>query len=152
MRRTRRSAPPMIVPCSCSFRSTACTASAARMPISGTESPRPANCISYPTSPCARPPASVPDSYEERSRRAPRCPTKSRHRLMSAAMDDMIDHIYALRHERLVFGVMWPAAYQLVQALRRRGVKDGEFHPETVLFLGGGRNVVKKPDDFREQI
>ena len=77
---------------------------------------------------------------------------RTRQRLMSAAMDDMIDRIYTLRHERMVFGVMWPAAFQLVQALRQRGVKDGEFHPETVLFLGGGVKGVKLPDDFREQI
>jgi hypothetical protein len=76
----------------------------------------------------------------------------ARQRLMSAAMDNMVDGIYALRHERMVLGVMWPAAFQLVAALRARGVKDGEFHPETVLFLGGGVKGVKLPDDFREQI
>jgi hypothetical protein len=76
----------------------------------------------------------------------------ARQRLMSAAMEDMVDRIHTLRHERMVLGVMWPAAFQLVAALRARGVQDGEFHPETVLFLGGGVKGVKLPDDFREQI
>src|ERR1700761_6686942 len=62
---------------------------------------------------------------------------RARQRVMSSAMDDMIERIYELRHERMVLGVMWPSAFQLVQALRARGVKDAEFHPETVLFLGG---------------
>src|SRR3984885_7782732 len=54
----------------------------------------------------------------------------ARQQTMAAAMGDMIDRIYEMRQERMVFGVMWPAACHLLQGLRQRGVKDGEFHPD----------------------
>jgi hypothetical protein len=71
---------------------------------------------------------------------------------MAAAMEDVVDKVYRARHQPFVLGVMWPAAFQLVEKLRARGVKDGDFHPETVLCLGGGIKGVKLPEDFREQI
>ena len=95
------------------------------------------------TSPCAQRPVSVPDSYAGRLRQALRCPTKSPHsrptpnssRLMSAAMGrDMIDRIYALRHERLVFGVMWPAASSSSRHCASVASRGRRIHPDTVLL------------------
>ena len=71
---------------------------------------------------------------------------------MQALLDLFTDKIYNNRHLPLAFGVMWPQAFQIVQAMRARGVKDGDMHPDTVLCLGGGIKGVKLPDDYKEQI
>ncbi|MDB6060341.1 MAG: hypothetical protein JWM78_444 [Verrucomicrobiaceae bacterium] len=71
---------------------------------------------------------------------------------MDAAVADFMDQIYENRHNPLAFGVMWPQAFQVVQTMRARGVKDGDMHPDTVLCMGGGVKGVKLPDDYKEQI
>lgn len=77
---------------------------------------------------------------------------EARQKQAAANMERMTDLIYVKRHTPAVFGVMWPALFQLMENLRARGVKDGEFHPETVFCMGGGVKGVQLPDDFREQI
>jgi hypothetical protein len=47
---------------------------------------------------------------------------------------------------------MWGGAWGVVERLRAMGVKPGEFHPETVMSLGGGIKGAKLPPDYREQI
>lgn len=71
---------------------------------------------------------------------------------MDASVAEFMDLIYENRHNPLAFGVMWPQAFQIVQTMRARGVKDGDMHPDTVLCMGGGIKGVKLPDDYREQI
>jgi hypothetical protein len=71
---------------------------------------------------------------------------------MQGDLASFMDKIYQARHEPIALGVMWPQAYQLVQALRARGVKDGSMHPDTVICMGGGIKGVVLPDDYREQI
>ena len=63
-----------------------------------------------------------------------------------------VDLIDSKRHQPIVMGVMWPAAFQLMEALKARGVKDGAFHPDSIFQMGGGIKGVKLPDDFKEQI
>jgi hypothetical protein len=71
---------------------------------------------------------------------------------MDADINAFMDKIYENRHKPLALGVMWPQAFKIVEAMRARGVKDGEMHPGTVLCMGGGIKGVKLPDDFKEQI
>ena len=73
-------------------------------------------------------------------------------RKMQESLGLWMDKIYETRHEPLAFGVMWPQAFQIVQEMRARGVKDGDIHPDTVLCMGGGIKGVKLPDDYKEQI
>ena len=47
---------------------------------------------------------------------------------------------------------MWAQAWLIVDRLRARGIKDGDFHPDTILSLGGGTKGAKVPPDYREQI
>jgi hypothetical protein len=47
---------------------------------------------------------------------------------------------------------MWPQAFQIVEAMRARGLKAGDMHPDSIMMLGGGVKGVKLPDDYREQI
>lgn len=73
-------------------------------------------------------------------------------RKMQESMAILCDRIYECRHQPLVLSVQWPQAFQIVQALKARGVKDGEMHPGTMINMGGGIKGVKLPDDFKEQI
>jgi len=68
------------------------------------------------------------------------------------AFDRWIDLFHAKRHEPLYLGMMWGAAWTVVERLRARGVKDGDFHPETLMSIGGGTKGARLPPDYREQI
>jgi hypothetical protein len=70
----------------------------------------------------------------------------------AAAFEAWVEKIHARRHEPVIFGFMWKQAFDVMQALRARGVKDGDFHPETVMAVGGGLKGVVLPDDFKDQI
>lgn len=63
-----------------------------------------------------------------------------------------IDLIESRRDRPLYLGVMFGMAWQLVQALRERGIKDGDFHPDTMMSFGGGTKGAVLPPDFKEQI
>lgn len=71
---------------------------------------------------------------------------------MSGAMAGIADRIFELRHQPICLMAMWGPLYELVEALRARGLKDGDFHPDTVISMGGGVKGARLPVDFREQI
>src|SRR3546814_12193649 len=48
--------------------------------------------------------------------------------------------------------MMWGTAWQVVEALRARGIKDGDFHPDTIFSVGGGTKGAKLPEDYKEKI
>lgn len=63
-----------------------------------------------------------------------------------------LDLIENRRHGPMYIGVMFGVAWQIVEALRARGVKDGDFHPDTMMSFGGGPKGAVLPPDFKEQI
>ena len=70
----------------------------------------------------------------------------------AVAMECWVDKFIEKRHEPLYMGMFWGATYNLVETLRARGIKSGDFHPDLVLSLGGGTKGAKLPPDYREQI
>lgn len=66
--------------------------------------------------------------------------------------DNWIEEIVTHRHEPIYIACMWAQAWMIVERLRERGIKDGDFHPDTILSLGGGTKGAKIPADYREQI
>lgn len=71
---------------------------------------------------------------------------------VGADLKSLLDSLLAQRHEPLYINGMWPLIYMLVQAARARGIADGDFHPDTVITIGGGLKGTKLPPDFREQV
>ncbi len=67
-------------------------------------------------------------------------------------MEAWIDLIAERRNDPIYLGAMWGVNWQLVEALRARGIKDGDFHPDMILSTGGGTKGAKVPDDYKEQI
>ena len=78
--------------------------------------------------------------------------TEARSAVNAARLDAWIEQIAALRHAPLYIASMWAQAWLIVDRLRARGIKDGDFHPDTILSLGGGTKGAKVPPDYREQI
>lgn len=61
----------------------------------------------------------------------------------------------ALRKHRdepvLVVG-LWVSHFMLMEEARRQGMGDGELHPGSSIFFGGGLKGARLPPDYREQI
>jgi hypothetical protein len=70
----------------------------------------------------------------------------------AAAFDAWLEGLCERRHEPLYLGVMWGAAWTIVERLRARGVKDGDFHPATLMSIGGGTKGAKLPADYQQRI
>lgn len=67
-------------------------------------------------------------------------------------LQNLLDRLLERRHEPMFINGMWPLIYLLVQSARKRGIADGDFHPDTVITIGGGLKGSKLPEDFREQV
>lgn len=78
--------------------------------------------------------------------------TLSRQERRAAAFEAWIEKLYERHREPLYLGLMWGAAWTIVERLRARGVKDGDFHPATLMSIGGGTKGAKLPADYKTQI
>ena len=76
----------------------------------------------------------------------------ARQKRRAAAMEKWLDKLVARRHRPIYMVTTWGLAWNVVEALRARGIKDGEFHPDTILSTGGGTKGANLPDDYRRQI
>lgn len=70
----------------------------------------------------------------------------------SEAMEVWLDKLVARRHGPLYVGMMWGVAWQVVEKLRARGVKAGDFNPDMIMSVGGGTKGAVLPDDYKAQI
>jgi hypothetical protein len=69
--------------------------------------------------------------------------------------DDMAALVGKIIDGRREPAIYWgtPAQWwDVTQMARERGVADGEFHPDSVVMIGGGLKGVQLPPDFEEQI
>lgn len=59
-----------------------------------------------------------------------------------------------LRHrgEPAIFIGLWAQYWMIMEAARSQGIPDGGFHPDTVLFAGGGLKGAQLPADHQDQI
>jgi hypothetical protein len=76
----------------------------------------------------------------------------AKQRRRADAMEIWLDTLVSRRHRPLYVGMMWGVAWQVVEKLRARGLRDGDFHPEMIMSVGGGTKGAVLPDDYREQI
>ena len=54
------------------------------------------------------------------------------------------------REPMLIIGMM-ATLYAVVADAKSKGVADGDFHPDTVISIGGGRKGANLPEDFEDQ-
>jgi hypothetical protein len=88
-----------------------------------------------------------PEEIAEFERRA--AATQAR---MAESLDRVVDLLLAHRDRPIVIAAQWPLLFRIAQIGRARGIKDGDFHPQTVLSTGGGVKGVVLPADYREQV
>lgn len=67
-------------------------------------------------------------------------------------MARLADRILDMRHEPLFMFGLWAQHLMIRDRARERGIPDGDFHPETVIFPAGGIKGIKLPEDYREQV
>jgi hypothetical protein len=69
-----------------------------------------------------------------------------------AALRGLADEILAHRHEPIFLTGMWAQHMAIIHRARELGIKDGEFHPRTVIGAGGGVKGINLPPDYKEQV
>ncbi|MHB8696288.1 MAG: hypothetical protein ACYDHH_34170, partial [Solirubrobacteraceae bacterium] len=62
--------------------------------------------------------------------------------------DTLLDH----SHEPVMLVGLWLPHFLLMEEAHRRGMKDGQLHPDSTIFVGGGLKGAQLPADFREQL
>lgn len=77
---------------------------------------------------------------------------RARQGRMEQRLTAVVDDILARRAEPMVLQGLWAQFWSIVETARKRGIRDGEFHPEIAMFVGGGLKGVSLPEDYREQI
>ncbi|PMS28012.1 hypothetical protein C0Z16_23805 [Paraburkholderia rhynchosiae] len=77
--------------------------------------------------------------------------SRARAELVQADFRRFIDLLLERRREPMFIMGMMGMLYQIVATARERGIPDGEFHPDTVISIGGGKKGANLPDDFQEQ-
>jgi hypothetical protein len=78
--------------------------------------------------------------------------TKDGMRRQHAALIGLIDKILDHRKEPIYLSGMWAQHMMLISRARERGIQDGEFNPQTVVFAGGGVKGIALPPDYQEQV
>jgi hypothetical protein len=71
---------------------------------------------------------------------------------MGESVSRCVDLLFAHRAQPTIVSAQWPMMYRIVQMGRERGIREGDFHPETLLITGGGIKGIPLPADYQEQI
>jgi hypothetical protein len=71
---------------------------------------------------------------------------------MLSRLEGFFDKLFELRHEPMFLVGLNPQVFMTVTEGRARGIPDGDFHPDTVLYPGGGTKGSVMPPDFRAQM
>jgi hypothetical protein len=71
---------------------------------------------------------------------------------MGACFDAFVEKLLARRHEPIVLTALWAQHLMIIERARRMGVKDGDFHPSSLISAGGGVKGVQLPPDYKEQV
>jgi hypothetical protein len=56
------------------------------------------------------------------------------------------------RHSKLFMSGMWAALYKIAEAVRGMGYSGKDFHPENMIYIGGGLKGASLPPDFKEYV
>jgi hypothetical protein len=64
----------------------------------------------------------------------------------------LIDELLDMRHKPLFVYGLWAQHLMVRDRARERGIPNGDFNPQTVLFPAGGVKGLDIPADYREQV
>ncbi|WP_156466990.1 MULTISPECIES: hypothetical protein [unclassified Phenylobacterium] len=77
---------------------------------------------------------------------------RARQEEMQRSIAELADALIRHKDEPVLIVGLWFPLFLLMEEAHRRGLKDGELHPQSTIFSGGGSKGVTLPDDYREQL
>jgi len=77
--------------------------------------------------------------------------SRERSAQVQADFRQFIDQLLERRHEPMFIMGMMGMLYQIVATARERGIPDADFHPDTIISIGGGKKGANLPEDFQQQ-
>lgn len=77
---------------------------------------------------------------------------KERAARMAPRLAELTEKIIACRREPMFLTGQWAQHLQIIETARAMGVRDGEFHPESLISAGGGIKGIALPADYRERV
>jgi hypothetical protein len=75
-----------------------------------------------------------------------------RERAMADAIGIAVDALLAVRGEKLFVLGLWANLYRIAAAIRERGCSGADFHPENMMYVGGGLKGADLPADYQQFI
>jgi len=77
---------------------------------------------------------------------------QARSQQMEGRIDELTRQILAHRHEPIYVSGMYAQHMMILERARALGAGDGEFHPDSLIHIGGGVKNSVLPPDYREQV
>jgi len=77
---------------------------------------------------------------------------KAKAERMQVDLAKFTEKILEYRDRPIFLSGMWSQHMMIIERARELGVRDGEFHPESVIGAGGGLKGVALPPDYKEQV
>lgn len=91
--------------------------------------------------------SATPEEIAKFEAQAARKAQENHARLQSLARE-ILEH----RHEPIFVLGLWAQYMTLIEIARAQGVRDGDFHPKSIIKAGGGVKGVALPADYKEQV
>jgi hypothetical protein len=76
----------------------------------------------------------------------------AREKALDDAIGITVDALLAVRGEKLFLTGLWGNLHKVAVAMRERGFSGKDFHPENMMYVGGGLKREQLPDDYREVV
>lgn len=76
----------------------------------------------------------------------------TREKALEDAIGITVDRLLAVRGEKLFMSGLWANLYKIAAALRDRGFSGADFHPENMMYVGGGLKGADLPSNYREYV
>jgi len=76
----------------------------------------------------------------------------TREKAMDDAIGVTVERLLEVRGEKLYMAGLWANLFRIAEAIRKRGFGGKDFHPENMMYIGGGLKGAQLPEDYREFI
>ena len=78
--------------------------------------------------------------------------TREREQAFDNAAGESAHALVESRQDKLFLTGMWSAFYQVAESVREMGFSGKDFHPENVMYVGGGLKGANLPDNYQDVI
>lgn len=65
---------------------------------------------------------------------------------------EFADKVLDARHEPVYLMGFWGPALTIIERAKERGIPAGDFHPDSLIGIGGGVKGIPLPPDYKEQV